>query len=126
MALHNNIQNLIIAFETATQPVAGEDYRCYGDAIIQLTAHDDYIRLETIRANMPFNGAGTKAIELLKTLADEFGVSLYAECSLIDITGHATLKELKDWYARRGFVEEAGDMAYHPSETAILPLALAA
>lgn len=80
--------------------------RIIGGAHVHVSPHNGMIHIHDIQSHSPGSGAGTKALEHLKDLADKHAVKLH-----INAKGYAVTKtsQLKKWYKKHGFTHDSNN-----------------
>lgn len=93
-----------------------------GNVSVEASAVGDRIHLHDIVSHAPRSGAGTAALNHLKSLADKHGVELEGVAKAYTDEGGriSSSKRLKKWYTKHGFTasygddEEGYDISYKP------------
>lgn len=101
------------AFEGATAPINGSEKREYNHVVIDLMADTgipDYkmgeseVYLSDMNAKVLRQNFGTQAMEMIKSLADEHGVSIVLHAqSYDDRAGTPGTYDLVEFYKKHGF-----------------------
>jgi hypothetical protein len=86
------------------------EFRQYGKAIAWLEWDDEFIEIKKIETLQQGQGAATKLVEFLKTLADKYHVRLFGNAVIYPPDppapeGHLfTQAQLESWYGKHGFI----------------------
>jgi hypothetical protein len=102
-----------------------QEFRQFGNAIAMLNWSGDCIEITKFETLRPNEGAATRLIEFLKSLADKYQVRLWGHARPYEPdsppTGHLlTKEELEEFYKKHGFQlrkidAETSDMLYVPT-----------
>jgi hypothetical protein len=119
----DKLTDFMDAFENATyQHPFSPGERLLGDASVNVSPFGDKIHLSSLQSLAPGSGAGTRALEELKRMADEYGVEIggTAKAYARDQKYITSTKRLVEWYRKHGFEILSGnpqdgyDIVYRP------------
>lgn len=116
---------------TDEHPFSSRERIHNGEATFEVSPHEGAIHISDIRSLKPKSGAGTRALNHLKSLADKHGVELKGDAKAYhNNKEYMNTKQLKGWYSKNGFKVGRGDdydghpISYKPSQKKTLGEAL--